>query len=78
MRVTTDTHTGKPFRWNDTCVVVTDDGRKVVVPARYTSREARHLHPSRVPTSLLAKLNPQACPHGAVDRLDGEMAKDDA
>lgn len=57
MQVTTDTLTGKPFRWNSSVIVVMKDGRKIKVPARHTSRTATHLHPSRTPLALLAKLN---------------------
>lgn len=58
MRTTTDTYTGKPFRWNATCVHQ-KDGKFIRVPARYTSRTAEWLHPSRVPAKLLAELNPE-------------------
>jgi hypothetical protein len=58
MRVTKDTHTGKPFRWNTTIVHVAPDGTRTVVPERQTSRTAEWLHPSRVPPKLLAELNP--------------------
>lgn len=57
LRITTDTLTGKPFRWNDTVQVNTATG-PVIVPARYTTRTAEHLHPDRVTPRLLRELNP--------------------
>jgi len=57
MKTTTDIYTGKPFRWNSTVGHVSADGIKTIVPARYTSRTATWLHPSRVKPELLAKLN---------------------
>jgi hypothetical protein len=65
MRVTTDTLTGKPFRWNTTVDYVID-GRRVVVPARMGQTFATHLHPHRVPAKLLAKLNPEEQSRDAV------------
>ncbi len=59
MKVTTDTHTGKPFRWNSTVLYRLDDGRELFVPARYSSRTATHLHPTRVRAEVLARLNPK-------------------
>lgn len=58
MRTTTDTLTGKPFRWNSTVVFEMRDGQKIIVPARYTSSTAVWLHPGRTPAALLASLNP--------------------
>ena len=55
MRTTTDTLTGKPFRWN--CTVRLIEG--VVVPARETRNDLRYLHFERVPAKLLAELNPR-------------------
>jgi hypothetical protein len=52
-RVTTDTLTGKKFRWNHTVVFAGH-----TVPARSTARRSTWLHPSRVPPALLAELNP--------------------
>ena len=52
-RVTTDTLTGKRFRWNHTVVYAGH-----TVPARTTARSATWLHPSRVRPALLAALNP--------------------
>ena len=57
MKTTTDTFTGKPFRWNSTCIYRSDEGQEIIVPERITSRTSEMLHPSRVPASLLAKLN---------------------
>jgi hypothetical protein len=57
MRVTTDTLTKRPFRWNTTAFARTTDGEQVLVPARCTSRTFVHLHPSRTPAKLLAELN---------------------
>lgn len=54
MKQTTDTFTGKPFRWNGTM-----RAGHLNVPARCTPQTAKHLHPHRVPAGLLAKLNPQ-------------------
>lgn len=51
-RTTTDTYTGKPFRWNET---VRYDG--YVVPCKSTKNDSVWLHPSRVPDDLLAELN---------------------
>jgi hypothetical protein len=59
MRTTTDTLTGKAFRWNITCEAYDDQGRKVTVPARLTKTTSVHLHPSRVLPALLAQLNPE-------------------
>lgn len=56
MRTTKDTMTGKPFRWNGTCILKTPHGA-FTVPQRMTSRTSVHLHPSRVPANLLSKLN---------------------
>ena len=56
MRTTTDTYTGKRFRWNTTASV-DHQGRQVIVPARCTNRDFIHLHPERVPAALLAELN---------------------
>ena len=56
MRTTTDTLTGKPFRWNDT-VRVKSDGHLIRVPARCTARSSTHLHPDRVLPKLLLELN---------------------
>ena len=64
MRTTTDTLTGKPFRWNSTCVHIADDDTRLVVPQRMTTRDANWLHPSRVLPSLLAKLNPKTQAEG--------------
>ncbi len=58
MRTTIDTHTGKQFRWNTTAYHILKDGRHICVPARCTTRDFVHLHPSRTPTKLLAELNP--------------------
>ena len=52
MKVTTDTHTGKPFRWNTTVEYF-----GFVVPARSTPLVDTCLHPARVPVKLLRKLN---------------------
>lgn len=57
MRVTTDTLTGKPFRWNTTSVLKTQDGQSWCVPERQTATSATFLHPARVPAKLLAALN---------------------
>jgi hypothetical protein len=57
MRITTDTHTSRPFRWNSTCLHVADDGTRTVVPQWMTKTCAVWLHPSRVPAKLLAELN---------------------
>jgi hypothetical protein len=54
-RVTTDTYTGKRFRWNETALL-----GGWVVPARCTSKTFTELHPDRVPAKLLAELNPGA------------------
>jgi hypothetical protein len=64
MRTTTDTFTGKPFRWNDV-VEVLQGGHLVRVPARMTTRTFTYLNPSRVPAELLATLNPAGAGHGA-------------
>lgn len=56
MKATTDTLTGKAFRWNGTCTLKTSRG-DFVVPQRCTSRTSEYLHPSRVPANLLATLN---------------------
>ena len=58
IRVTRDALTGRPFRWNSTCVVRTRDGRQWIVPQRITAVGADWLHPNRVPAPLLAELNP--------------------
>lgn len=63
MRRTIDMQTGKPFRWNTTVVYATKDGRNIIVPARMGTRTATHLHPDRVPPSLLAALNPARSEH---------------
>ena len=52
MRTTTDTYTGRPFRWNMTVEVGGID-----VPARCTARTLTYLHPDRVRPALLALLN---------------------
>jgi hypothetical protein len=57
MKVTTDTFTGKPFRWNSVCWVELKDGRAGYVPQRCTTRGCEWLHPDRVPEKLYAKLN---------------------
>lgn len=57
MRSTRDRLTGTRFRWNTTVAVTGMDGRRVIVPARCTSRTATHLHPDRVDPALLARLN---------------------
>lgn len=56
MKTTKDTLTGKPFRWNSTCILKTAHG-DFVVPQRMTARTAAYLHPSRIPERLLAELN---------------------
>lgn len=58
MKTTTDTLTGKPFRYNSTDIHVSEDGTRTVVPARYTQSDAIWLHPNRTPAKLLARLNP--------------------
>jgi len=58
MRTTRDTFSGKPFRWNAVDVYEAPDGRRIFVPARYTSRTSIWLHPTRTPARLLAELNP--------------------
>ncbi len=55
MRTTTDTYTGKRFRWNTTALMY-----GWIVPARMTSRGFTELHPDRVPPKLLRELNPPA------------------
>jgi hypothetical protein len=55
MRKTTDTKTGKPFRWNVTILI---DGLRV--PARRTSRGRAHLTPDRVLPQVLWRLNREA------------------
>lgn len=57
MKTTTDTFTGKPFRWNSTCQYELNDGQRWVVPQRMTNRTAMWLHPERVVPRLLAALN---------------------
>jgi hypothetical protein len=58
MRKTTDTKTGKTFRWNTTIV---EDG--LLVPARRTSRGMAHLPSDRVLPGLLWQLNRNAIDH---------------
>jgi len=57
MKTTIDTLTGKPFRWNGTCIYELKDGQRWIVPQRMTTRSAEWLHPGRVVPALLAKLN---------------------
>jgi hypothetical protein len=52
MRTTTDTYTGKPFRWNEEVRF-----KGFVVPCRSTTRDSVWLHPARVPDKLLRELN---------------------
>jgi hypothetical protein len=55
MRKTTDTKTGKSFRWN---IAILVDG--LWVPGRRTSRGTAHLQPDRVLPNLLWRLNRKA------------------
>lgn len=57
MRTTTDTLTGKPFRWNTT-VRCTYGRKQWQLPCRCTTRTNTWLAPDRVPAKLLAELNP--------------------
>jgi hypothetical protein len=63
MRTTTDTYTDKPFRWNETVVIVNEErGTRIVTPSRETTRTSTWLHPTRVPFALLQELNPDLTP----------------
>jgi hypothetical protein len=59
MRSTTDTYTGKRFRWNETVLIAYPNGTRIATPSRLTTRDSIHLDPSRVPVDLLAELNPE-------------------
>lgn len=63
MRTTTDTLTGKPFRWNSTCTFQDYDGTRTTVPQRMTGRTCTFLHPSRTLPALLRELNPTTTEH---------------
>lgn len=65
MRVTKDTHTGRPFRWNATVLY-----GGLIVPARVTRQGTEHLHPTRVPAELLVKLNPGSAKLNVAQRPD--------
>ena len=67
MRTTTDTRTGKRFRWNTTVKV---DG--LLVPAGSTRRKSTWFHPNRVSKQLLRELNPT--PRSISARADIEAA----
>jgi hypothetical protein len=53
MKTTTDTFTGKRFRYNE---IVSYLGFKV--PGRTTARTSTHLAPGRIEPKLWARLNP--------------------
>ena len=79
MRVTTDTYSGKPFRWNETIVMY-----GIVTVSRVMKTKTVDLHPSRVPVRLLNELNPgrrfvlcRTCERQPVELLyDHEKATD--
>lgn len=58
MKSTTDTYTGKRFRYNETVRYM-----GLNVPARMTKTSSTHLAPDRVPATLLATLNPTTPEH---------------
>jgi len=58
MRKTKDAYTGERFDWNTTALAWDERiGKSVIVPARCTSDDFHHMHPSRVLPKLLAELN---------------------
>ena len=57
MKTTTDTLTGKGFRWNTIVTFSYPDGATIKVPGRCTSSTEDFLHPARVRPALLAELN---------------------
>ena len=70
MKTTTDTFTGKPFRWNCTTEV-----HGVTTPAYETTRAATYLHPDRVPADLLNKLNRKETPVSITNPFDSLTAE---
>lgn len=58
MRTTTDTYTGKPFRYNQFVTSKSGDGWVNTV-GRITSRTNVLLHPDRLTPAMFAKLNPE-------------------
>lgn len=63
MRSTTDTYTGKPFRYNQIVAVdmfrSTERRRRVNTVGRITSRTNQFLHPDRLTPAMFAQLNPE-------------------
>jgi hypothetical protein len=74
MRTTTDTYTGKRFRYNGTCAYTLRDGSKWIVPQRMTTRTCEWLHPGRTPDKLLAALNDGRTWTGERRTYDQDMA----
>jgi hypothetical protein len=65
MKTTTDTYTGKRFRWNET---VRETRTGLLTPSRCTSRDSTWLHPGRVPVALLRELNPGTDVEAALEK----------